>query len=173
VRNRRAGAALAAATTTIMLATAGCTEEEKGMQPTATKAEAVQRVETLLKEALAQLPAEVATTTNLSVDGVPCDAPTDGGPAGRIFAERREIIIAPTSGSWSVTEVLPTLAAYWEKSGYKVITDERTDELPRINVETTDGYRVGVDSWDRGDHYDVTVASSSPCVWENGTPDTQ
>jgi hypothetical protein len=172
MRNRRPGAASATAMT-IMLAMAGCTGEDKAMQPTETKTQAVQRVESLLKDALAQLPADVTTTTNLNVDAVPCDAPTDGGPEGRIFAERREIIIAPTNGSWSVTEVLPTLAAHWQKAGYKVITDERTTELPRLNVETTDGYRVGVDSWDRGDHYDVTVSSNSPCIWENGTPNPQ
>jgi hypothetical protein len=140
MRNRRTGTTLAS-TAMIMLAIAGCTEEDKAMQPTETKTQAVQRVDTLLKEAFVQLPDDVTTTTNLNVDAVPCDAPTDG----RIFAERRDIVTAPAGGTWQVTEALPTLAAYWEKAGYKTITDERTADLP---------------------HYDVTIAANSPCIWE-------
>lgn len=170
--HRRVGAVPAMAIV-IMLAMAGCLGKDKALQPTETSAQAAERLDTLLREAVAQLPSDVTIEKALSVDALPCDAPTDGGPSGRIFGERNSRIIPSPVNSWSVTEVLPTLSAFWQRKGYKVITDERFRNLHSYFVQTDDGYRLFIETWDRGDHYDVSVGASSPCVWEFGTPGPQ
>ncbi|MEU4422869.1 hypothetical protein AB0F81_19750 [Actinoplanes sp. NPDC024001] len=169
---RRRGALLVAAVTAV-LATAACTGEDKTVQPTQTKAQAAQRVEELIQEAFAQLPAGATLKVNIDVDSAPCDDPTDGGPAGRVFAEKRYLIVPPAGGGWPADRAIPTLAAFWEQKGYRLHTDGRTEPEPRYSVETPDGYYVTLNSWDRGDHLDVSLSSDSPCVWENGTPDPQ
>lgn len=171
--HRRVGAALAVAVV-IMLTMAGCLGKDKALQPTETSAQAAQRVDMLWEEALAQLPSGITTERNLSLRSLSCDAPTDGGPGGRIFVERRAQIIAPASSSWSVTEVLPILSAFWQQKGYKVITDDNPfADLHRYHVQAIDGYRLFLQTHDRGGRYDVYLDASSPCVWEFGTPDPQ
>jgi hypothetical protein len=164
----------AAVTLSLLATTAACgTTEEPGMQPTETKAQAAQRVEELVQESFAALPGGATLKNNVNVDGMACDDPTDGGPAGRIFAERRYFIVPPAGDTWPVTEVLPMLVKFWEEKGYTVRTDGRAEADPRYSVNTPDGYIVIVNSWDRGDHADMSIGSTSPCVWENGTPDPQ
>lgn len=158
----------------IVAAIAGCLGTEKAVRPTETRAQAVQRVNELLREALAQLPAEATTKGDSTLDSVPCDAPTDGGPDGRTFVERELQIVAPASSDWLVTESFPILSEFWEQEGYKVITDDKPfADLHRHHVQTADGYRLFIQTYDRGDRYDVYLAASSPCVWEFGTPDRQ
>lgn len=158
----------------IVAAIAGCLGKESAVQPTETRVQAVQRVNELLREALAQLPAEATTEGDSTLDAVPCDAPTDGGPDGRTFVEREFQILAPASGDWSVTESLPILSMFWEQKGYEIITDnKRFEDLHRYHVQAADGYRLFLQTYDRGDRYDVYLAASSPCVWEFGTPDPQ
>lgn len=170
--NRRVDAVLVAAVV-IMLAVAGCLGKDKALQPTETSAQAAERLEELLREAIDQLPSDVTVDRRLRVNAVPCDAPSDGGPEGRVFAERNTEIIPPTSGTWSVTEVLPILSEFWEQKGYKVITDDRSRNRHRYTVQLDNGYRLFIRTYDRGGHYDVYLGASSPCVWEFGTPDPQ
>ncbi|WP_018790778.1 hypothetical protein [Salinispora arenicola] len=169
---RRVGALLVTAVA-ILVTTAGCFGKDKALQPTETIAQATQRLDVLLQEALAQLPADVTTERAYKLDAIPCDAPTDGGPDGRIFAEHDFEIVPPASGAWSVTEVFPTLSAFWQQKGYKATTEDRIANEHRYFVQTDDGYQIFVLTYDRGDHYDVSVGASSPCVWEFGTPDPQ
>ncbi|MEU8238740.1 hypothetical protein AB0C07_10875 [Actinoplanes missouriensis] len=165
---------LAAVLLSLLVVTAACKAEEGGdVQPTETKAEASRRVDALVEEAFAQLPPGATRKPNVNVDSVPCDDPTDGGPAGRIFAERRDLIVPPSGGAWPVTDVFPTLIAFWEQQGYTTRIDGRSEREPRYSVGTPDGYIVIVNSWDRGDHVDISLGSTSPCIWENGTPDPQ
>ncbi|NIL43234.1 hypothetical protein HCB17_20400 [Salinispora arenicola] len=170
--NRRVGVVLVAAVV-VMLAMAGCLGKDKALQPTETSAQAAERLEELLREAFAQLPSDVTVDRRLRVNAVPCDAPSDGGPEGRVFAERNAEIIPPASGAWSVTVVLPILSEFWEQKGYKVITDERFGNQHRYTVQLADGYRLFIRTYDRDGSYDVAVGASSPCVWEFGTPDPQ
>lgn len=168
---RRLGHALAAITT--MLAVAACTGEDKSLQPTATKEQAAQRTEELVQEAFAQLPSGATLKLHNSSDESPCDDPTDGGPAGRVFAERRYLVVPPAGGSWPADQAIPALVTFWQQKGYRVHDDRRTGSYPRYVVETADGYSANISTFDRGDHVDVTLSSSSPCVWPNGTPDPQ
>ncbi|MEU4619436.1 hypothetical protein AB0G04_05590 [Actinoplanes sp. NPDC023801] len=40
-------------------------------------------------------------------------------------------------------------------------------------MRTPDDYSVIIDAWDRDGYYDYTLGSSSPCIWENGSPDRE
>ncbi|WP_436532088.1 hypothetical protein [Actinoplanes sp. HUAS TT8] len=157
----------------VTLTMTACEGKGKELQPTATKDQAVQRVEELIQESFTQLPAGATLKINENVDAAPCDDPTDGGPAGRIFAEKRYFIVPPAAGSWDQKNVIPTLVTFWQQKGYTTHTDDRNGAEPRFTVQTSDGYRISVDSWDRSDHVDISLGSTSPCVWENGTPDPQ
>jgi hypothetical protein len=169
---RRDGCALMAAA--MMLLTTACTGTKEDLRPAESQAQAVQRVEQLVQEAFAQLPPGATMKVNLNTDAMPCDDPTDGGPAGRIFAERRYFIVPPSTGTWpKAAEAVPALVGFWQEQGYKVRSDGRNDPEPRYMVETADGYRVTAATWNRGDHLDLSLGATSPCVWENGTPNPQ
>lgn len=169
---RRVGAVFGLAVG-IVMAVAGCLGKDKALQFTETSSQAAQRVDMLWDEAFAQLPSGVTAERNLSLDSLSCDAPTDGGPEGRIFVERRAQVVAPASTSWSVAEVLPTLSAFWERKGYKIITDDHIVNEYRHTVQTDDGYQLMIRVYDRDDRHDIYVGINSPCVWEFGTPDPQ
>ncbi|GGL12903.1 hypothetical protein [Mangrovihabitans endophyticus] len=151
-------------------ALASCSTEDK-VQPTDTRAEAKARVEQLARAAFAALPDGASLQHS---DGVPCDDPTDNGPAGRIFVEHRYNLVPPTTGqTWPADQVISTLVRYWQQPHYRVHDDGRTRPDPKYVVETPDGYAVIVRAFARGDHLDFTLSSSSPCIWPNGTPNPQ
>lgn len=165
--HRRVGAVLVTAFMTV-LAMSGCLERGSSLQPTETIAEAAERVEELLREAIAQLPSDATVDLHLSSVGAPCDL--SGGP---VFSEQTADIFPPASGTWSATDVLPILSDFWERKGYRVTTDDNSRNRHRYFVRTDDEYKVFVYIYDRGGHYDAHLGASSPCVWEFGTPGPQ
>lgn len=149
--------------------TAAC-GKDGGVQPTITKEQAVQQVEAVAQEAFGQLPPGAQLKRELLSRNLACDDATDGGPAGRTFVESRYAVVYPAA--WPVDRVLPALADYWQQQKYRVVRDDRDDELsPELVVERPDGFRVSVLLSRRtSGRTDASIASSSPCVWENGTP---
>ncbi|GIE34699.1 hypothetical protein Ait01nite_077440 [Actinoplanes italicus] len=141
------------------------------MQPTETSAEAVKRVEALVQEAFAQLPAGATLKFSDGSDHGSCDDAESGLPRGRVFVEKRYNVVPRAGGGWPEEQAIPALVAFWEKQGYRVYDDGRDRRDPKFVVDTPDGYAVIVHGYDRGDHYDFTLSGSSPCVWENGTPE--
>ncbi|MDG4785675.1 hypothetical protein O7626_06975 [Micromonospora sp. WMMD1102] len=141
------------------------------MQPTVTAAQAAQRVEEILRDASAQLPPGAEMKPFGHTGTLPCDDPTDGGPAGRVFVEQQYELDFPPG--WPADQALPTLAAYWQWRGYQVVNDLRDHGDPRFTVQDpADGYRVGVTVYHRAPgSVDVYLIGSSPCVWRRGTPD--
>ncbi|MBB4957900.1 hypothetical protein [Micromonospora polyrhachis] len=143
------------------------------MQPTENKEQATQTVKNIVQEAFQQLPpgAELEMT-RAGIGELPCDDPTDGGPAGRIFIEiDYQVRFKQT---WPSEQTISILAGYWERHNYKIVRDSRAHKSPQLVVERRDdGYRVIIELWDRGGYYDVYLGGSSPCVWETGTPDPQ
>ncbi|WP_026184771.1 hypothetical protein [Salinispora vitiensis] len=164
---RRVGAVLTAAVL-IAFTTAGCLGKDSAMQPTETLAQAAERVEEILQEAIAQLPSDATIDRRPNLDGVPCDLST-----GPVFSERSAQVIPPVSGTWSETDVLSILSEFWERRGYTAFIDENSSNQHRYFVRTDDGYKLSVRTYDRGGHYDVRLGASSPCVWEFGTPGPQ
>jgi hypothetical protein len=168
---RRTPAALLLA---VCLTFAGCTGKDSGVQPTDTQATAVERVEKLTQDAAAQLPTGTTLKNNYRSNDGACDDPTDNGPAGRIFVEHRNTLVAPdNNGVWKTDQVIPPLAAYWQQQGFRVKNDQRSQPDPRYTVENADGYFATVQGYDRGSYYDFTLTVGSPCIWPNGTPDPQ
>lgn len=152
----------------------GCTGKESSVQPTETQAVAIERVEQLIRDATAQLPTGATLTNNYRSNEAGCDDPTDNGPAGRIFVEHRYAVVsADNYGRWRSDLVIPPLAAYWEKQGFRVKNDMRAKSDPRYTVEDPDGYFATVQGYDRGGSYDFTLTVGSPCIWPNGTPNPQ
>lgn len=153
-----------------VLFAAGCTGKDTSVQPTATQAEAVQRVEQLVQESAGHLPTGATLKFSDGHDDMPCDDPSDNGPAGRIFVEHRYTIQVPAGTTLKADDVIPPLVAFWQQRGYRVRTDLRTQADPKYAVETSDGYTVVVDGYDRGSYADFTLTGSSACIWPNGTP---
>lgn len=153
-------------------AVAGC-QEEPGMQPTITAEQAAQRVEELLQETYGQLPPGARLELFGVAGTLPCDDPTDGGPAGRVFYEKRYEVVFPPD--WPADRALPTLADYWRHRDYRVVNDLRDRSDPRLSVEhPEDGFRVTVAVWNRDSGaVDIYLTGGSPCVWEHGSPDPQ
>jgi hypothetical protein len=158
---------LVAALTTV----AACTGGNEAMQPTETSAEAAKRVETLVQEAFAQLPAGATLKFSDGSDHGSCDDAESGAPRGKVFVEKRYNVVPAADGVWPEDQAIPTLVAFWEKRGYHVYDDGRDRRDPKYVVDTPDGYAVIVMGYDRGGYYDYTLTSSSPCIWENGSPD--
>jgi hypothetical protein len=152
---------------------AACAKGDDAMETTETKAQAVQKVEALVEEAFARLPAGATLKFSDGTDRMPCDDPTDNGPRGRIFIEKRYDVVPSSGGGWPEDQAIPALVAFWERQGYRVYDDGRNRRDPKYVVDTPDGYAVIIKGYDRGDHYDFTLSSSSPCIWENGTPGPQ
>lgn len=78
--------------------------------------------------------------------------------------------VVPNTGTWPSDQAVPTLITYWLQRGYRTHEDSRTRPKPRSVVETPDGFSAIVEAYNRGTYFDVTLTSSSPCIWENGTP---
>jgi hypothetical protein len=171
LRSRRITKVLGAATIILMIA--ACTGRNEAMQPTETKDQAVQRVEALVREAFAQLPAGATLKFSDGSDFGSCDDAERGVPRGRVFIERRYDLVPEAAGSWPADQAIPALVAFWERQGYRVYDDRRNDRPPRFVVRTPDDYSVIIDAWQRDGYYDYTLSSGSPCIWENGSPAPQ
>jgi hypothetical protein len=119
-----------------------------------TLAAATQRVDDLVREALAQLPG--AHADKIAGDPAPCDDPTDGGPPGRFIAVAEYQIREPGP------DHLDRLHEWWTAHGFEVLRDAR----PRgsyIWVENrADGFRMAVQGNDAGGLF---LTATSPCVW--------
>ncbi|MEE6261060.1 hypothetical protein [Plantactinospora sonchi] len=160
-----------------VVATVGLTGSSCGegadARPTITTDQAAQRVEQLLRETYGQLPPGAELRPHGDLGTLPCDDPTDGGPAGRVFVEQQYEVTSPLD--WPADQALPGLAEHWQRQGYRVIDDQRDRSDPRLAVEhPEDGFRVSVNVYHRAPgSLDVYLIGSSPCVWPQGTPDPQ
>lgn len=154
---RRLAHALAAALAAGAL-TAGC--DSSVQQPTMTPSQAVERVAARAQEALRQLPPGATLKAELNQPEIPCD---NGGDKST-FAEIDYKIDYPAG--WPVAQVIPTLAGYWTKNGYKTVTDKRTDaKTPTLGVEHPDGFRISASLTYRDNgRIDAYLISSSPCL---------
>jgi hypothetical protein len=143
------------------------------VQPTITAEQATQRVEELLQETYQQLPPGAEMKLFGGPRNLPCDDPSDSGPAGRVFVEKRYEVVFPPN--WPADQALPKLADYWQQRDYRIVSDLRGESDPKLAVERPgDGFRVNIAVWNRAPgSMDIYLTGSSPCVWEDGTPDPQ
>ena len=154
---RRLALTIAAALTAGALI-AGCDTVQP--QSSVTQQQAVDRVAARAQDALQHLPPGATLKVQSNEPQMPCD----NGPKGRTFVETDYVIDYPQG--WPVEQIIPTLADYWAKQGYKTIKDERArDKLPAFSVEDPDGFRIGVQLTYRDNgRIDAYLISSSPCL---------
>jgi|HigsolmetaAR206D_1030411.scaffolds.fasta_scaffold06764_2 hypothetical protein len=158
--------------TTALLFVAGCDRDDPTggtVSDSMTLDQASTRVEEIVREAQAALPPGIELTSRFE-GSMPCDDPDDGGPKGRVFAERQYQVVYPAG--WPVDQALPTVRQYWEQRGYKVIKDHQPGGDRLLSVENpADGFRIGIEIYARDSgRTDIFLVGSSPCVWEHGSP---
>lgn len=156
----------------LTLLVSGCGKKEDTMQPTISAGQASARIDAVIDEAKQQLPPGTELKPHSAPRNLPCDDPTDGGPAGRIFVEKQYEVKLPAGAPADQTMI--RLAGYWQQKSYRIHDDGRNLPDPRLAVETPDGYRAILKLFVRGPGLtDVYLTGSSPCVWEFGTPNPQ
>lgn len=144
------------------------------MAATITGAQAKQRVEQLIRQAAAQLPLGARLKPTGPTGFAACDDPSDGGPAGRVFAELHYDVVYPQAAT--LEQAIPVLATFWQSRGYQIKKDLRNDPtFARLGVQDpADKFYVEIVVYHRGSgRIDAQLIGSSPCVWENGTPSPQ
>lgn len=147
----------------------GC-GKDGAVQPTMTKEQAAAQVVAVAQEAFARLPTGAQLKPERESRNLACDDATDGGPAGRTFVEARYAVVHPPG--WPVEQALSALADYWQQQKYRIVRDDRDDTTnAELVVERPDGFRISVLLSRRTTGTaNASLTSSSPCVWENGTP---
>lgn len=168
-RGRRALLAAMAACAVAGGAITGCGNgRDVGMQPTITGREAIARVETLIEQAVAQLPADARLEASRREDDFGCSDPDDGGPLGRIFVERDYWIRdLPTP----YDPYFETLEEYWIDRGYRKARFNKRDKWWTMVYEDDDGFYIALRTTGSGEQ--LYIRSQSPCVWPNGTPEPE
>ncbi|MPZ85687.1 MAG: hypothetical protein GEV28_37035 [Actinophytocola sp.] len=150
--------------TVLLVASCGT---EPGMHTTITVEQAEQRVEEYFRHALAVLPAQARPEISL-IHTVECDDPTDNGPKGRKIASvNYQIHNLPRD---EYPEYVADLEHWWLDHNFRVLDDERPT-YESIWVENNDdGFRMRIQANDVGGLY---LIATSPCVWQNGTPEPE
>ncbi|MPZ85688.1 MAG: hypothetical protein GEV28_37040 [Actinophytocola sp.] len=136
------------------------------MHATITVEEAEHRVEEYFRQALAVLPAQARPEPSL-IDTYECDDPTDYGPKGRkITSVNYQIHDLPRD---EYPEYIADLERWWLDHNFRVLDDERPT-YESIWVENNDGFRMRIIASDKGK---FVLIATSPCVWQNGTPEPE
>jgi hypothetical protein len=138
------------------------------MQPTMTRQQAIDRVEALIDQAVAQLPDKARSEVSDKTDSLPCDAPDDGGPEGRVIIEYdywiREL---PTP----YEPYFDMLERYWLDRDYRQVRFDKRDGWWTMVHEDREGFFVYLST--TGDGKQLYLGSQSPCVWPDGTPEPE
>lgn len=154
----------------LMLTLTGCGNDDMG--PTITLAQATARVDQMIREAFAQLPAGAQLRASGPNEPLPCEG-AGGMDTGQVLADLQYTIVHPDS--WPADQLIEVLDRYWKTRGYELVRDDRTQELPSTLFvrDKSDDTAVGIQLYRRaGGHIDAYLVGDSGCVWENGTPPT-
>ncbi|WP_198658981.1 hypothetical protein [Nocardiopsis sp. FIRDI 009] len=130
-----------------------------------TQDEAYERAEEHIAGAVAVLP-ETVVLSSLGGDlSNPCFDTVDGGASGIAAVGRtywlRELPVEDNEAN------VDLLYEYWTANGYQVTDDGRPDDLAVFVEHEEDSFRMSVQSSVQGS---LSISSSSPCVWPEGTP---
>lgn len=150
----------------------GCTfgKDNTGMQPTVTSREAADRVERLVKAAASQLPPEVRLEDPYRTESLPCDAPDDGGPEGRVIVES-DYAVEGLAVSENRPAYFSTVQRFWEDQGYRILRFDKRGQMWEMVYEDQDGYVLNLATSANGAH--MHIGAQSPCIWPNGTPEPE
>ena len=153
----------------VMLMVTGC-GGGKTMGPTITLAQATERVDRMIRDAFAQLPAGAQLQASGPNEPLPCER-SGGVDTGQVFSERKYQIVHPDS--WPADQLIETLHRYWASLNYPITRDDRDkkDIATLIVKNSHENVEVGVKVCYRsGGTLDAYLVGDSGCVWENGTP---
>lgn len=161
----RIAALCAAVFVGLVLSSCGQSNESPGapLQPTMSIQEAKQKVDDYLEQGRRALSPDAKLINDSGNEQRACDDPTDGGPKGRVFAQRDAKVEG--AGGRDPQSNFALLRSWWQANGFR-ITSEKSDAIFAENP--ADGFRMSLTSNVRGSLY---LGASSPCVWPNGTPD--
>jgi hypothetical protein len=136
-----------------------------GEQPvnTITQQEANNRAEQYVRDAVTAVSPAPRLEPLAHEEAGDCSDPTDGGPRGRVLANRSHWLRDIPQGNNPA--VVDALAKWWSDHNFTVLTDERPKYVQVENKD--DGFRMYVQESAQGG---LTLGVTSPCVWPNGTP---
>ncbi|MFD8495017.1 hypothetical protein [Amycolatopsis sp. NPDC059657] len=137
------------------------------MQPTITIAEANQRVDGYIARAVKVLPPEAKLELHYQEQEGSCSDPTDHGPKNRVIASRSYKVLGLQQKA--IPSYFDSLRSWWLANNFRVL-----DETPRnefLWVENNaDSFQMTLKANPAGG---IFLLAGSPCVWRNGTPESQ
>ncbi|MGV9774546.1 hypothetical protein [Streptosporangium sp. NPDC003464] len=135
-------------------------------RPTMTQAQALARVEQLIKETVAVIRPEPRLDLyrpSLNVNS--CLDPTDGGSEERVVINRSYYLRDIPRDQ--VGEVARQIKQHWERQGH-YIEGVSKNGLNIAGRSQPDDFLISLAS--TGDDDVLNLGASSPCIWPNGTP---
>ncbi|WP_143020561.1 hypothetical protein [Sinosporangium album] len=153
----------------VLATSCGDPELTKESRNTITQQEALERIERLIKSAIAGVtPQPKLDLTQSSLNPQKCLDPSDGGPEDRIIVSRSYYLRGIPKEN--LTAVAEHVKKTWEAQGHQ-ITDFRIvdNTMPVISGRSRpDDFLIALD-WTQGDV--LLIGANSTCIWPNGTPE--
>ncbi len=163
IGRRKASFVIAMIASVATLSGCGNNGEEAGMESTMTIREAVAQVDSYMEGARAALGQGTKFTQDFRKDNVECDNPD--GPSAQVFATRKARVIHLSESQ--PEEIFDSIRKWWNKNNFRE-TDSEEDVLYAKNH--SNGFRMSIETNPKGEYH---MGFSSPCVWPNGTPESQ
>ncbi|MFF5212736.1 hypothetical protein [Streptosporangium sp. NPDC000396] len=153
----------------VALLVAGCTGGEAVNEPTMTEAQALARVEQLIKETAAVIkPKPRLDLYRPSLNPNSCLDPTDGGSEDRVVMNRSYYLRDIPQDQ--VAEVARQVKQYWEQQGHYV-QGTSPNGLNISGRSRPDDFLLSLAPTEDDHGIVLGLAATSPCVWPNGTPE--
>lgn len=167
MKNRKATFASVVSAMLLLCAASCGSPQEAGLSNTITIQEANQRLENFIQQAKSALPPSAKLVLRGQSKGAPCGDPSDNGPQGRLFADRGYQITGLAASS--IPEYFNTLRTWWQNNNYQTLQERQNPQYLWVE-KRDDGFRLALDSNESGELY---LNGSTPCVWRNGTPESE
>lgn len=135
-------------------------------KPTITQAQALARVEQLIKETADMIkPGPRLELDRTSLELAKCHSPTDGGSEDRVIVDRGYYLRDIPKDQ--IGQVAKQIREYWQQQGH-IIEGFSKDGTTIAAHSRPDDFLLSLDG--TGDDV-LLLGASSPCVWPNGTPE--
>ncbi|MDP9867153.1 MULTISPECIES: hypothetical protein [Streptosporangium] len=145
---------------------AGCTEGRGVDGPTMTQAQALARVEQLIKETAGVItPKPRLDLYRPSLNLYSCLDPTDGGSEDRVVVNRSYYLRDIPKDQ--IGEVARQVRQYWEQQGHYIQVTSKNG-LDVSGRSRPDDFLLSLAP--TGDNDVLNLEATSPCIWPNGTP---
>ncbi|SFI88858.1 hypothetical protein SAMN05216275_105280 [Streptosporangium canum] len=136
---------------------------------TMTEAQALARVEQIIKETVAVVRPEPRLDLYApSLNSNMCLDPTDGGSEDRIVVNRSYYLRGIPQGK--ISEVVGQIKKHWEQQGY-YISGVSANGRNMTGRSRPDDFLLSLLSAYDGDDVVLSMGASSPCIWPDGTPE--